>query len=125
MTTPTGLTDVALERLREAIDSHDPQRVADCFTSDYRSEVPLHPDRSFVGNDHVLRNWTAMFARVPDITARILRSATGDDGTIWSEWEMSGTGPGGAAAAFAGPVIVTVRDGRIDWARFYLDAVES
>ena len=124
MTTTPGSLHVALERLRAAIDSHDPQRVADCFTPDYRSEVPLHPSRSFVGHDHVLRNWTAMFARVPDITARILRSATGDDGTLWSEWEMSGTDPSGTAAAFAGPVIVTVRDGRIDWSRFYLEAVE-
>lgn len=113
-----------LDRLRDAIGSHEPERVAACFTDDYRSEVPHHPERSFTGNDQVRRNWTAIFAAVPDITATVLRTATDGD-EIWSEWEMTGTNADGAAEAFVGPVVLTAREGRIAWTRFYLERVAS
>ena len=89
-----------LDRLREAIDSHDPARVAACFADDYRAELPHHPDRSFTGADHVLRNWTAIFATVSDLTATILRTAT-SGAEVWSEWEMRGTDATGADVTFA------------------------
>lgn len=49
-----------IERLEDAINSHDAQRVADCFTSDYRSETPHRPAEGFTGSDRVLANWTAI-----------------------------------------------------------------
>ena len=64
-----------VDRLRDAINSHDPRRVADCFTADYRSEVPHRPAESFVGSGHVGENWTAIFTRLPDLHARVLRRA--------------------------------------------------
>jgi ketosteroid isomerase-like protein len=113
-----------IERLREAINSHDPQRVADCFTPDYRSETPHRPSEGFTGSDRVLANWTAIFARLPDLQAQVLRRAAAGP-ELWSEWEMVGTGPDGAPALMRGPVIMTTRDGRIDWTRFYLSPVPA
>ncbi|SDE30054.1 nuclear transport factor 2 family protein [Auraticoccus monumenti] len=111
-----------IDRLRDAISSHDPEAVAACFTSDYRSEVPQRPAEGFVGSDHVAQNWTAIFARMPDLEATVLRRAASGPET-WSEWQMVGTGPDGAPATLCGPVIMTTRDGQIDWARFYLGPV--
>jgi ketosteroid isomerase-like protein len=124
MSEPTAADLAVLDRLRDAIDSHDPNQVAACFTDDYRSEVPHHPERAFTGVEQVRRNWTAIFADVPDITASIVRTAT--NGTeIWSEWELTGTTSAGARVAFVGPDVLTVREGRISWTRFYLDRVAA
>lgn len=118
------MTDSPIDRLREAINSHDPQQVADCFTDDYRSETPHRPAEGFTGNDRVLANWTAIFARLPDLQARVLRRAADGD-ELWSEWEMVGTAPNGEQAVLCGPVIMTTRDGRIAWTRFYLAPVAA
>jgi ketosteroid isomerase-like protein len=112
-----------LDLLRDAIGSHDPARVAACFTDDYRAELPHHPERSFTGADQVHRNWTGMFAAFPEITATVLRSATSGR-EIWSEWEMTATDSTGASVAFVGPVVLTTRDDQIAWARFYLDRID-
>jgi hypothetical protein len=111
-----------IQRLEDAINSHDAQRVADCFTSDYRCETPHRPAEGFTGSDRVLANWTAILARLPDLRAQILRRAAAGS-ELWSEWEMVGSGPDGATAVMCGPVVMTARDGRIDWARFYLSPV--
>jgi hypothetical protein len=111
-----------VERLRDAINSHDPRQVADCFTADYRCEVPHRPAEGFVGSDRVSDNWAALFERLPDLNARVIRRAAAG-AELWSEWEMSGTGPAGAPALLCGPVIMTTRDGRIASTRFYLAPV--
>lgn len=113
-----------LDKLRDAINSHEPARVAACFTEDFRSELPHHPGRSFTGAQRVVANWTAIYASAPNLTARVLRSAVNDT-EVWSEWEMVGTSPDGAPVVFAGPAIMTTRDGRIATVRFYLDAVDA
>ncbi|MFD5826988.1 nuclear transport factor 2 family protein [Lentzea sp. NPDC060358] len=114
-----------VERLREAINSHDPQRVADCFTPDYQAEIPHRPAESFVGTEQVAVNWTAILSRLPDLEARVLRRAE-SGGEIWSEWEMTGTGPDGAKTVLCGPAIMTVvREGKIAATRFYLAPVAA
>lgn len=115
-------TNDPIDRLKDAINSHDPHQVADCFTANYRSETPHRPQDGFTGNDRVLMNWTAIFGRLPDIRAAVLRRATAD-AELWSEWEMVGTAPDGTQAVMRGPVIMTTHDGRIDWTRFYLSPV--
>lgn len=122
MSGPTQSDPVVLDRLREAIGSGDPTQVADCFTADFRAELPHHPERSFTGAERVQANWTAIFATAPDLTAKILRTAV-NGAEVWSEWEITGVDTVGAPVTFAGPVIVTTRDGQINWARFYLDPV--
>ena len=91
-----------IEHLRDAINSHDPARVADCFTENYQ----------------------AIFARLPDLRATVLRSCHDDSGCWWSEWEMSGTSREGVPSVSTGVVIIlSVVDQRIEHTRFYLDAV--
>ena len=34
-----------IERLREAMNRHDPDAMVECFDPDYRSEQPAHPNR--------------------------------------------------------------------------------
>jgi hypothetical protein len=112
-----------VERLREAINSHDPVRVADCFTENYQCDMPMHPSRGFTGRARVLENYQALFARVPDLRATVLRSCE-DESAVWSEWEMSGTSDEGIPSASTGVVIIlSVVDERIAHTRFYLDAV--
>jgi ketosteroid isomerase-like protein len=123
MTSPDDLDDLSIPRLRDAINSHDLDRIVDCFTPDFASNLPLHPSRSFVGNENVRRNWGALLERLPDIQAEITRAAfDAATGITWSQWEMHGTA-GGAPAAMGGVVVSTSRDGRIDWNDFYLDDV--
>jgi len=113
-----------VKRLRDAINSHDAARVADCFTENYRCDVPMHPSRSFTGRDRVRENYQAIFARVPDLHATVLRSCEGGS-DVWSEWEMSGTAVDGSPNASAGvAIILSVVGDRIEHTRFYLEPVD-
>jgi len=113
-----------IERLLDAINSHDAVRVADCFAENYQCDMPLHPSRSFKGRARVLENYHAIFARLPDLRATVLRSCQDSSGCWWSEWEMSGTSREGIASRLTGVMIIlSVFDQRIQYTRFYLDAV--
>ncbi|XUL92848.1 nuclear transport factor 2 family protein [Streptomyces galilaeus] len=79
-----------LHDLQKAISAHDLEALVSCFTEDYRCDMPTHPARGFAGREVVRSNRAGLFARVPDIEARVLR-AVEDGDVIWSEWEMSGT----------------------------------
>ena len=94
-----------IERLRDAINSHDAARVADCFTENYQCDMPLHPSRSFMGRALVLEKYRAIFARLPDLRATVLRSCQDDSGCCWSEWEMSGTSREGVPIVSTGVAI--------------------
>ena len=61
-----------LDTMQQALDSHDPHRLAALFAEDYRSAQPAHPGREFVGRPKVLENWTAVFAGVPDFAATLV-----------------------------------------------------
>lgn len=112
-----------VERLRDAINSHDADRVADCFSENYQCDMPMHPSRGFTGRARVLENYQALFARVPDLRATVLRSCE-DGSRVWSEWEMFGTSDEGIPSASTGVVIILlVVDERIAHTRFYVDAV--
>jgi ketosteroid isomerase-like protein len=58
-----------LERLSEAVNSHDGERMATLFAEDYASSQPVHPGRGFGGRAQVAKNWTALFEAVLDFTA--------------------------------------------------------
>jgi ketosteroid isomerase-like protein len=113
-----------LERMLQAINSHDINAMVSCFADDYRCEIPLHPSRSFVGNDHVRQNWTGLFRRVPDIQARVLRSVEDGD-SLWSEWELIGTTTDGSDFRTGGVAILGVENSRFAWSRFYLEPVDD
>ena len=44
------------ERLRDAQNSRDADRMAALFAEDYRSDHPAHPGREFTGRAQVLEN---------------------------------------------------------------------
>ena len=114
---------VQVERLRDAINSHDAARVADCFTENYQCDMPMQPSRGFTGRARVRENYRALFARVPDLHATVVRACQ-DESAVWSEWEMSGTSDEGIPSVSTGVVIiVSTLDERIAHTRFYLDAV--
>lgn len=71
MTTDADL----IARLTAAMNRHDLAAFVDCFDPDYESEQPAHPDRQFRGRAQVEKNWTAMFAGLPDFQSEVLRSS--------------------------------------------------
>ena len=113
-----------IEQLRLAVDAHDLDALVTCFADDYRNETPAHPARGFVGSDAVRGNWERIFAGMPDITATVHRAATDGD-AIWTEWELAGSRPDGAAQVLRGVIIFGVAADRITWGRFYLEPVDS
>ena len=113
-----------LDRLVTAASGHDLDALAGCFAPGYRNETPAHPAQGFTGRDQVRRNWEQIFAVMPDITVQVLRSAC-HGGVVWSEWDMAGTRPDGAAMQMAGVVIFGVRGEQFAWARFYLEPVQA
>jgi ketosteroid isomerase-like protein len=113
-----------IERLVEATSAHDLERVVACFADDYALEAPLHPHRSFRGTEQVRRNWTQIFAGVPDITVRVLRAAI-DGEIVWTEWEMSGTRRDGDAHLMRGVFIFGISGGLIRSGRMFLEPVDT
>lgn len=116
--------DELVARLRQAVDDHDVDAIVDCFTANYRNETPAHPTRGFQGAEQVRTNWERIFAGVRDITAEVLRMAVDGD-VVWSEWEMRGTRPDGQPHLMRGVIILGVNDRRAEWARFYLEPVDT
>ncbi|WP_433893703.1 nuclear transport factor 2 family protein [Streptomyces sp. CA-111067] len=113
-----------LVNLESAISTHDLDALVSCFTEDYRCDIPVHPERSFVGQEAVRRNWTGLFAHVPEMTARVLRFSQQGD-VIWSEWEITGTTVEGVPHLTRGVVIARVDGDRAAQANFYLDPVDQ
>ena len=113
-----------IEAMLQAVNDHQLEPLAASFDPDYANETPSHPERSFQGNAQVKKNWTRIFAAVPDVTARVVNSAV-DGERVWVELEMSGTNVDGGAFLMRGVVIFTVSEDIIRSARFYLEPVED
>ncbi len=122
----TGLSDPSSfpHRLAAATNAHDIDALVACFTDDYVNETPVHPPRGFRGAEQVRRNWTHLFAGIPDLTSRVLATAVDGD-TVWSEWEMSGHRPDGTVHLMRGVIIFGTRDEKAASARFYLEPVDE
>lgn len=118
------MTVTVVNRLIAATNAHDLDAVVACFHDDYLNETPAHPHRGFRGAEQVRRNWTQIFAGVPDISVRVTAWARHGD-EVWSEWRMDGTRRDGAIHAMAGVIIFSVAKNRISSARFYLEPVET
>ena len=113
-----------VERLRDAVNRHDPEGMAACMKPDYRSDQPVHPNRHFVGNQQVAANWTEMFQGLPDLVAEVVAEAT-EGTTSFSEWAMTGHYPDGSPFEFCGVIVAGIEDGLIRWQRLYLETVEQ
>ena len=114
----------AVERLLESVNAHDLEAMVGCFAQDYVNVTPAHPQRGFGGSQQVRRNWSQLFAGVPDLRAEVLATAVDGD-RVWTEWDISGTRRDGAPFAMRGVVIFGVSSGVIASARFYLEPVEQ
>ena len=113
-----------LARLERATNAHDVDEVVACFAPDYRNATPAHPERGFTGREQVRRNWEQIFAAIPNITAKVLRSAVNGD-EVWSEWEHRGTRHDGSAHLMRGVTIFGLGNELLTWARFYLEPVQE
>jgi ketosteroid isomerase-like protein len=114
----------AVERLRDAANAHDAQRLASLFAEDYQSTQPLHPGRGFSGSAQVLENWSSVFDGVPDFKAELVASSV--DGDVeWGEWLWQGHHVDGSPFAMRGVTILVVRDGLIAEGRLYLEPVDA
>lgn len=114
----------AIERLVHATNSHEVERVVACFAPDYRLESPLHPARSFSGQEQVRRNWTQIFAGVPNLQARLVAHA-GDGDTVWTEWEMTGTRRDGRPHLMRGVFVFGVAGGLVRTGRMFFEPVDD
>jgi ketosteroid isomerase-like protein len=115
-------TEVVTE-LREAINQHDLDAMAACFGLDYESAFPAHPDRTFRGNGQMRKNWSQIFAAVPDIKA-VLLSCVSDGDTVWAEWEWKGIRIDGSRHLMRGVTVQGVKQDRIAWVRLYMEPVQ-
>jgi ketosteroid isomerase-like protein len=113
-----------IHRLVEATNAHDLERLVACFSPEYVLTAPSHPQRGFRGVDQVRRNWTQIFAAVPDITTRLVRTAVDGD-VVWTEWEMSGARRDGGEHRMAGVFVFGVVADRIAWGRMFLEPVDA
>jgi ketosteroid isomerase-like protein len=107
------------ERLNAAMNAHDIDAFVAFFAPDYDSQQPAHPHRAFVGNEQVRKNWSEIFAGVPDFRSELVSAANQGD-TLWTEWRWQGTG-----LDIAGVVVFGLRDGLFAWARLYIEFVEK
>jgi ketosteroid isomerase-like protein len=113
-----------LERLTEAQNAHDAERMASFFAESYVSAQPTHPGRAFNGRAQVLTNWSSVFDGVPDFRGEVV--ATAVDGEVeWAELDWRGRHTDGSPFAMRGVIIATVRDGLIAEARLYMEPVDE
>jgi SnoaL-like domain len=113
------MSELVASRLRAATNAHDIDAFVACFDPEYDSAQPAHPDRAFRGADQVRENWSAIFEGVKDFRAELIRADAAGD-VEWSEWRWQGTG-----LDMAGVIVAGVRDGRMAWARLYVEPVET
>ncbi len=111
-----------VKRLQDSTNHHDLDALVGCFADEYRSEIPVHPSRSFRGSEQVRRNWAQILGGVPDLHSELLRHATAGD-VAWAEWEWTGTRRDGAPHLMRGTTILGVEGDRIAWSRFYMEPV--
>src|SRR5947209_5999993 len=113
-----------LTQLQQAMNDHDLEAMTDCFHPEYQSTFPAHPERAFQGHQSMRANWSGIFAGVPDLQTTLLRYAVDGD-TVWSEWDWQGHRHDGELFAMAGVTVQGIRDGRITWARLYMEPVQQ
>jgi ketosteroid isomerase-like protein len=113
-----------IERLQRAMNSHDLDAFLACTHPDYQSEQPVHPERAFGGREQVGKNWSALFADIPDFRAEMLETAVHED-TAWTEWHWSGTQEDGTALDMRGVTVFRIEGGLIISGRLYMEEVEQ
>ena len=112
-----------IESLVKTWNAHDLEAFLAHLAPDYDSRWPLHPERDFVGVEHVRERWSGNFARMPDFRVEVLGLATNDSDEVWVEMRWLGTLPDGSRFDQQGVIANTVRDEKIVAARLYLESL--
>ncbi len=112
-----------LDQLVAATNAHDIEALVACFAEDYDLTDPVHPARSFTGSAQVRKNWTAMFAAVPDVRLDVQNHVVTDVG-FWLEASQVGRRRDGRRLEMRLVFIASVADGRITSAHMYTAPVE-
>lgn len=112
-----------LLKLKDAFNRHDIESLSECFDEGYYSEQPVHPDRTFQGQEQVKKNWSSNFNEMSDFSAQLLRHSISDN-SIWAEWEWQGTRRDKSKLLMRGVTIMGIEGGKIKWGRLYVEPVE-
>lgn len=116
--------NATLTKLVDAMNAHDTERMAACFTPDFNSQQPTHPNREYTGRDTTATIWGELFGAVPDMECELL--ATAEQGSaVWGEWYWHGHYTDGSPFEMRGVTIAQLtEDGRIAAQRLYGEQVE-
>jgi ketosteroid isomerase-like protein len=112
------------ERMIEAANQHDLEAMVACFAPDFRSEQPFHPERNFVGQAGVRKNWSFFFTTIPDIQIEILGQVEEGD-TVWAELHFHGTQTDGKKYRVRGVTLQGIQADQISWTRLYIEPVQG
>src|SRR5215471_18176527 len=115
---------LVFERMTQAANRHDLDAMVACFAPDFRSEQPLHPERNFVGQAGVRKNWSFFFSTIPDIQIEILGEVTEGD-TVWAEVHFHGEQTDGKQFTVRGVTLQSISADQIIWARMYIETVQE
>lgn len=115
---------MVITRLQRAMNDHDIEAFISCFADDYDSRQPAHPARAFRGKEQVRQNWSGVFASILDLSAELLLQVS-DGPTAVAEWHWTGTQADGDVFDWTGTTVMGIQDGRIAWARLYMEPVEK
>jgi hypothetical protein len=66
--------ETLLFKLKDAFNTHDIDALVAFFDESYYSEQPVHPDRTFQGQEQVKKNWASNFNEMPDFTAQVIKT---------------------------------------------------
>lgn len=120
---------IVVERLIDAINGRDLDKLVGQFADDVRSDTPAHPARSFVGRDQVRRNWAQILGSIGDLEATLVATSSGrrDGGssTEWAEIAFDGHRPDGVPWRMRGVTVNEIVDDRIVALRFYLEPIDD
>ena len=112
------------ERMIQAANRHDLDAMVACFSPDYHSEQPLHPERDFTGQAGVQKNWSFFFTTIPDIQVEILNEVVEGD-TVWAELHYHGMQTDGRKFNVRGVTLTRIQADQIIWARLYIEPVQE
>lgn len=110
------------ERMVQASNRHDLDAMVACFTADFRSEQPFHPERNFVGQAGVRENWSFFFSTIPDFQVDIVSEAIEGD-AVWAELHYHGTQVDGKRYVTRGVTISGIQGEQIAWSKLYIETV--
>src|SRR5579871_3993273 len=105
---------LVFERMIQAANRHDLEAMVACFAPDFRSEQPFYPERNFVGQAGVRKNWSFFFSTMPDFETEVLSAAVEGD-TVWAELRYHGTQTDRTSHVTRGVTISGIQGEQIAW----------